>query len=69
MVMTKFNAILIKATQPFERISIDFKGPLLSFSKHTYLLVIVDKFSRFPFAYACPRYKISDRYRKTYSFV
>ena len=48
---------LIKATQPFERISINFKGPLLSVSKNKYLLVIVDKFSYFPFAYACPDIK------------
>ena len=48
---------LIKATQPFERISIDFKGPILSVSKNKYLLVIVDEFSRFPFAYACPDIK------------
>ena len=48
---------LIKTTQPFERISIDFKGPLLSVSKNKYLLVIVDEFSRFPFAYACPDIK------------
>ena len=48
---------LIKATQPFERISIDFKGSLLSVSKNKYLLVIVDAFSRFPFAYACPDIK------------
>ena len=48
---------LIKATQPFEQISIDFKGPLLSFSKIKYLLGVVDEFSRFPFAYACPYIK------------
>ena len=48
---------LIKATQSFERISIDFKGPLLSDSKNKYLLVIVDEFSHFPFAYACPDIK------------
>ena len=48
---------LIKATQTFERISIDFKGPLLSFSKIKYLLVVVDEFSRFSFAYACPDIK------------
>ena len=48
---------LLKATQPFERISIDFKGPLLSVSKNKYLLVIVDEFSRFLFAYACPDIK------------
>ena len=29
---------LIKATQPFERISLDFKGPLSSISKNTYYL-------------------------------
>ena len=44
---------LIKATQPFERISLDFKGLLLSVSKKTCLLVIVDEFTRFPFAYTC----------------
>ena len=50
---------LIKATQPFERISLDFKGPLSSISKNTYLLVIVDEFTRFPFAYACSDIKAS----------
>ena len=50
---------LIKATQPFERISLDFKGPLSSISKNTYLLVIVDEFTRFPFAYACSDMKAS----------
>ena len=47
------NLTLIKATQPFQRISIDFKGPLSSVSKNKYLLVIIDEFTRFPFAYAC----------------
>ena len=42
---------LIKATQAFERISMDFKGPVASITKNKYLLVIVDKFSRFPFVY------------------
>ena len=36
---------LFKATQPFERISMDFKGPEASITKNKYLLVIVDKFS------------------------
>ena len=45
---------LIKATQPFERLSLDFKGPLPSSTKNTYLLTIVDEFSRFPFAFPCP---------------
>ena len=42
---------LIKATQTFERISMDFKGPLKG--KNPYMLVIIDKFSRFPFAFSC----------------
>ena len=50
---------LIKATQPFERINLDFKGPLSSISKNTYLLVIVDEFTCFPFAYACSDMKAS----------
>ena len=44
---------LIKATQPFERLSIDFKGPLPSHNQNKYLLVACDEFSRFPFAFAC----------------
>ncbi|XP_055884648.1 uncharacterized protein LOC129926207, partial [Biomphalaria glabrata] len=45
---------LIKAIQPFERISMDFKGPLPTVSRNRYLLTIIDEFSRFPFAFACP---------------
>ena len=45
---------LIKATQPFERLSLDFKGPLPSATRNSYLLTIVDEFSRFPFAFPCP---------------
>ena len=45
---------LIKATKPFERISLDFKGPLQSASSNKYLLVIIDEYSRFPFAFPCP---------------
>ena len=44
---------LIKATQPMEGLSIDFKGPLPSSSKNKYLLTVVDEYSRFPFAFAC----------------
>ena len=40
---------LIKATQPFERVAIDFKGPLPSSTRNIYILVVVDNFSRFPF--------------------
>ena len=46
-------AILIKSTQPFERLSIDFKGPLPSATKNHYFLTVVDEFSRFPFVFAC----------------
>ena len=60
---------LIKATQLFERISINFKKPLLSFSKNRYLLVIVDEFSRFPFAYAYHNMKSTTVIKKlTYLF-
>ena len=45
---------LIKATQPMERWSIDFKGPLRSSSQNTYMFTIVDEYSRFPFAFPCP---------------
>ena len=37
-----------------ERWSIDFKGPLRSASQNTYMLTIVDEYSRFPFAFPCP---------------
>ena len=48
------QSTLIKATKPFERISLDFKGPLPSSSRNVYLLVIIDEYSRFPFCYPCP---------------
>lgn len=44
---------LIKATQPFERLSLDFKGPLPASTSNRYLLTIVDEYSRFPFAFPC----------------
>ncbi|KAA3675181.1 uncharacterized protein DEA37_0011386 [Paragonimus westermani] len=43
----------IEATQPFERLSVDFRGPLPSTSCNKYLLTVIDEFSRFPFAFAC----------------
>ena len=42
---------LIKATQPYQKLDIDFKGPLPSCSKNKYILTVVDEFSRFPFAF------------------
>ena len=47
------NNTLIKATQPMERLSIDFKGPLPSSSNNKYLFIVVDEYSRFPFAFPC----------------
>ena len=45
---------LIKATAPFQRLSLDFKGPLPPSNKgNRYLLTIIDEYSCFPFAYAC----------------
>ena len=49
---------MIKATQSFERLSIDFKGPLQTVTSYKYLLVIIDKFSRIPFVYACKDMKV-----------
>jgi hypothetical protein len=45
---------LIKATRPFERLNIDFKGPLPTNNKNRYFLNVVDEFSRFPFVFPCP---------------
>ena len=45
------KGLLIKATKPFERLSIDFKGPLKG--PRPYLLIMIDEFSRFPFAFPC----------------
>ena len=48
------NGALIKATQPMERLSIDFKGPLPTSNYNPYMLTIVDEYSRFPFVFPCP---------------
>ena len=45
---------LIKATKPFERISIEFKGALPSSTSNKYILMVIDEYSRFPFAFSCP---------------
>ncbi|PIK38271.1 hypothetical protein BSL78_24891 [Apostichopus japonicus] len=47
------NSPLVKATQPFERLNIDFKGPLPSTNRNIYFLTVVDEFSRFPFIFPC----------------
>ena len=47
------NSPLIKATKPWERLSVDFKGPLPTSSRNRYILTITDEYSRFPFAFPC----------------
>jgi len=54
---------LVKATQPFERLSIDLKGPLPSSTRNKYMLTIVDEYSRFPFAIPCADMKASTVYQ------
>ena len=54
---------LIKPTQPFERLSIDFKGPFPSSTTNCHLLTVIDEFSRFPFAFPCPDMKTSTMIR------
>lgn len=49
----KQQGTLIKATTPFERLNIDFKGPLPTNTQNRYILTIIDEYSRFPFAYPC----------------
>ncbi|XP_046841983.1 uncharacterized protein LOC124436099 [Xenia sp. Carnegie-2017] len=44
------QGVLIKATRPMERLSVDFKGPLPTTSNNPYMLTVVDEYSRFPFA-------------------
>lgn len=44
---------LVQAMKPFDRLSIDFKGPLPSSSNNRFILIMVDEYSRFPFAYPC----------------
>ena len=43
--------VLIKATNPMERLSLDCKGPVQSVNSNNYLLVIVDECSRFAFVF------------------
>ena len=48
------QATLVKATQPFERLNLDFKGPLSSKTQNKYILTKTDKYSRFLFIISCP---------------
>lgn len=44
---------LIKVTQPFECLNIDFMGPVLSATNYVYMLTVVDEFSRYFPAFSC----------------
>ena len=48
----KDKQVLIRASQPGERVSMDSKKPLRS-SENRYLLVLIDEFSRFRCAFPC----------------
>ena len=54
---------LIKATQPMERLNLDFKGTLPSNSSNKYILTLVDEYSHFPFAIPCQDVKAVSVYR------
>ena len=51
--MKSSNNHLIKAMHCMDRLNIDFKGPLPSVSHNRYLLVVVDEYSRYTWAFAC----------------
>ena len=45
---------LAKATNAWERASVDFKGPIVTSPRgNRFLFVVVDEYSRLPFAFAC----------------
>ena len=47
------NQHLIEATRPFQRLNIDFKGPIPSCSRNKYFMTVVDEYSRYPWAFPC----------------
>eukprot|EP00111_Clytia_hemisphaerica_P009535 TCONS_00027951-protein len=51
---------LINATAPFQKLNIDFKGPLPPSKRgNRFLLTLIDEYSRFPFAFPCKDTKSS----------
>ena len=50
----KDRQYLIKAMAAFDRLNIDFKGPLPSNTSNKYMLTVVDEYSRYPFAFPAP---------------
>ena len=49
--LTPHRNVLLRATWPWERLSVDFKGPVRG--SKPYLLIIVDEYSRYPFVFPC----------------
>jgi len=47
----KPSGVPLTKAQTFERLSLDFKGPLPSSSKNKYIVMVIDEFSGFPFAF------------------
>ena len=47
------NQTLIEATRPFQRMNLDFKGPIPSTTANKFILTAVDEYSRYPFAFPC----------------
>ena len=47
------NQHLIEATRPFQRLNVDFKGPIPSSTHNKYFLTVVDEYSRYPWAFPC----------------
>ena len=45
---------LVQAILPFQKLNVDFKGPLPIYANgNSYLLTIIDEYTKFPFAFAC----------------
>ena len=44
---------LINATQTFQKLDLDFKGPLPSNNGNIYFLQVIDEYSKYPFVYPC----------------
>ena len=47
------NQTLIEATRPFQRLNLDFKGPIPSSTPNKFFLTAIDEYSRYPFAFPC----------------
>ena len=47
------DIFLNKATQPWEKISFNIKGPFESWTKNAYFLTVVDEYSHSPFSFPC----------------